>query len=194
MGNIFFVTIVLIFCFLMITEGFLWHKSLRKKNVVKREKEWKKSSDSEIHMPEDLYWCKQWEHKWHGRFETCVSDLIEDGGLLQIHCIAIEHMRADSWLVRGCATGDFQKKIREAIHAFQVEMGFPRDWYDMDDSEFYAHIWYYNPDGSHWSGADDIPMRIAITFHRPIKVEEKAFQFLQQQIYEILWETLDNRR
>jgi hypothetical protein len=63
MENIFFVIIVLIFCFLMISEGFIWHKSLRKKNVVKREKQREKSSDSEIHMPEDLYWCKQWEHK-----------------------------------------------------------------------------------------------------------------------------------
>lgn len=185
----------------MITEGFLWHKSLWKKNALKREKkmtkkkekQWKKSCDGEIHMTEDLYWCKQWEHKWHGRFETCVSDLIEEGSFLQIHCIAIEHMRADSWLVRGCAMGNFQKKIREVIHTFQVKMGLPHDWDDMNESKLHAHIWYFNPDGSHWGGTDNIPMRITFTFHRPIKVEEEAFQLLQQQIYEILWEVLDNR-
>lgn len=200
MGIIFSKTIVLIFCFLMITEGFLWHKSLWKKNAVKREKkmtkkkeeQWEKSCDGEIHMTEDLYWCKQWEYKWHGRFETCVSDLIEERSLLQIHCIAIEHMRADSWLVRGFDTADFQKKIRKVIYEFQVKMGIPHDWYDMDNSELQAHIWYYNPDGSSWNSADDIPMRIAITFHRPIKVEEEAFKMLHQQIYEILWEVLDN--
>jgi len=35
-------------------------------------------------------------------------------------------------------------------------------------------------------------MRIAITFHCPNKVEKEAFDLLQQQIYEILWELLDN--
>lgn len=193
----FYITIVLIFCFLMITEGFLWHKRLWKKECLEKreenDKEKRKAMEKQIHMEEDLYWCKQWKHQWHGRFETCVSDLIEEGGLLQIHCIAIEHMRTDSWLVRGCDTTDFQKKIREVIHAFQVKMGFPRDWYDMDNSELQAHIWYYNPDGSDWSSADDIPMRVAITLHRPDKVEEEAFKLLQQQIYEILWEVLDNR-
>ena len=103
-------------------------------------------------------------------------------------CIAIEHERGDSWLVRGFNTSDFQKKIREAVHTFQVEMGFPQERYDMG-----THIWYYNPDGSSWHGVDDIPMRVAITFYHPDKVEEEAFRLLQQQIYEILWEVLDNR-
>ncbi len=104
MGNIFFIIIELIFCFLLVTEGFLWHKSLSKKKALKREKKItkknnvEKSCDGKIHMSEDLYWCKHWEHKWHGRFETCVSDYIEAGVLLQIHCIAIEHERGDSWL------------------------------------------------------------------------------------------------
>ena len=194
MGNIFFIIIELIFCFLLVTEGFLWHKSLSKKKALKREKKItkknnvEKSCDGKIHMSEDLYWCKHWEHKWHGRFETCVSDYIEAGVLLQTHCIAIEHERGDSWLVRGFNTSDFQKKIREAVHTFQVEMGFPQERYDMG-----THIWYYNPDGSSWHGVDDIPMRVAITFYHPDKVEEEAFRLLQQQIYEILWEVLDNR-
>ena len=159
MGNIFFIIIELIFCFLLVTEGFLWHKSLSKKKALKREKKItkknnvEKSCDGKIHMSEDLYWCKHWEHKWHGRFETCVSDYIEAGVLLQIHCIAIEHERGDIWLVRGFNTTDFQKKIREAVHTFQVEMGFPQERYDMG-----THIWYYNPDGSSWHGVDDIPI------------------------------------
>ena len=74
------------------------------------------------------------------------------------------------------------------VHTFQVEMGFPQERYDMG-----THIWYYNPDGSSWHGVDDIPMRVAITFYRPDKVEKEAFRLLQQQIYEILWEVLDNR-
>lgn len=54
-------------------------------------------------------------------------------------------------------------------------MEVPCDWNDIDNSELQAHIWHYNPDGSSWNGAEDIPMRIAITFHCPNKVEKEVF-------------------
>lgn len=38
MGNIFFIIIELIFCFLLVTEGFLWHKKfVEKESLEKRE-------------------------------------------------------------------------------------------------------------------------------------------------------------
>lgn len=49
-GEHIFIIIELIFCFLLVTEGFLWHKSLSKKKALKREKKITKKNNVENHV------------------------------------------------------------------------------------------------------------------------------------------------
>lgn len=132
-------------------------------------------------MDKKLYYCQYWKHQFYKKYRICVSDFVEDkigGELLQIHCVVIRNYK----VVRGFQTKDlfqFEKNIRDYIRAFIDRMGMR---YPEREEALTVKIWYYNPDGSDLK-TRDIPLRIAITFYRPKKIEDKEQTLLKEQIF-----------
>ena len=132
-------------------------------------------------MNKDLYYCQQWKHRLYEDYDICVSDFVDvrDGGvLLQIHCVVIHNNE----VVRGFRTENlfrFEKNIRAHIGAFIDRMGMVCPGRDETRD---VRLWYYNPDGSDLN-MSDIPLRIAITFYRPKKIEDKEQTLLKEQIF-----------
>lgn len=139
-------------------------------------------------MNNSLYYCQDWKHQFYKEYDICVSDFVEDrsgGGLLQIHCVVIHNNK----VVRGFHTKDllqFEKNIRAYIRAFIDRMGMRSP---EGEETFTVKMWYYNPDGSDLN-TNDIPLRIAITFYRPKKIEDKEQILLKKQIFTELCDLL----
>lgn len=133
-------------------------------------------------MNKDLYYCQQWKHQFYKDYDICVSDFVENrvgGALLQIHCVVIHNNE----VVRGFREKDlfrFEENIRAHIRAFIDKMGMV--YPERADEELTVKMWYYNPDGSNLN-TSDIPLRIAITFYRPKKIEDKEQTLLKEQIF-----------
>ena len=140
-------------------------------------------------MNERLYYCQDWKHQFYKDYDICVSDFVEDrsgGALLQIHCIAIRNNK----VVRGFHTKDllqFEKNIRAYIRTFIDRMGMR--YPERGAESLTIKMWYYNPDGSDLN-TSDIPLRIAITFYRPEKIEDKEKISLKEQIFTELCDLL----
>lgn len=139
-------------------------------------------------MNERLYYCEDWKHQFYKDYEICVSDFVESRGsaLLQIHCVVIRNNK----VVRGFHSKDllqFEKNIRAYIRAFIDRMGmcYPERW----EEGLTVKMWYYNPDDSDLN-TSDIPLRIAITFYRPKKIEDKEQILLKEQIFTELCDLL----
>ena len=144
-------------------------------------------------MNENLYYCREWKHKFYKEFDICVSDFAENirnrngGGLLQIHCVVIHNNK----VVRGLCTKDlsqFEKNVRMCVRMFIDTIGTDINYYDYDE----VRIWYYNSDDREFD-TNDIPLRLAITFHRPTKLNgnEKEIEELKVLIYNELYKLID---
>ena len=136
-------------------------------------------------MNKDLYYCKDWKHQFYKGYDICVSDFVESSGggvLLQIHCVVIR----DDKVVRVESVSEFQRNIINHIRAFIDKMGMCEPGRDETRD---VRIWYYTPDGSYWNKGE-IPLRIAITFYRPKKIEDKEQILLKEQIFKELCDLL----
>lgn len=136
-------------------------------------------------MSKDLYYCQQWKHRFYKDYDICVSDFVENevgGALLQIHCVVIHNNE----VVRVKDLFQFEHNIRVHIRAFIDRMGMV---YPGRDEARDVRLWYYNLDGSNLN-TNDIPLRIAITFYRPKKIEDKEQALLKEQIFTELCDLL----
>lgn len=139
-------------------------------------------------MNKGLYYCQDWKHQFYKDYDICVSDFVADrsgGALLQIHCVVIHNNK----VVRGFHTKDllqFEKNVRAYIRAFINKMGMQ---YPEREETLTVKIWYYNPDDTDLN-TSDIPLRIAITFFRPKKIEDNEQTLLKEQIFTELCDLL----
>ena len=138
-------------------------------------------------MREDLYYCKDWAHRQYKNCELCVSELIENGGLVQIHCLAMR----DGKVLRGYRASDmydFEHGAREHVRAFIKENGMRCP--ERKDEGLTVKIWWYEPDESKID-TQDICFRTAITFYRPEKIDTQSAESLIEQLYGELYKFID---
>lgn len=111
----------------------------------------------------------------NGSYDIVISDFIEYGALLQIHCSITQNDE----LVRGFCSKDltsFEQKIRS-----EIRMIFDR----LEDKKTDRTIkmWYSNSDGSSFSDTNDIPLKIIITFFKPSNMDDRTKEVLKQSLY-----------
>ena len=138
-------------------------------------------------MREDLYYCRDWEHRQYQGYELCVSELIEHHGLVQVHCLIMR----DGKVLRGYRASDlhdFGSDVRKLVRAFILENGMR--YPERKDEGLTVKVWWYTPDES---GIDtqDICFRTAITFYRPEKIDSKSAERLIEQLYDELYKFID---
>lgn len=138
-------------------------------------------------MRDDLYYCRDWEHRQYKGYELCVSELIENRVLMQVHCLIMQ----DGKVLRGYRSGDlydFQSDVRKLVKAFILENGmlYP----ERKDEVLDVKIWWYAPDESSID-TQDICFRTAITFYRPEKIDSKSAENLIEQLYHRLYKFID---
>ncbi|MDE6502459.1 MAG: hypothetical protein K2L10_10280 [Ruminococcus sp.] len=130
-------------------------------------------------MNDNLYYCKDWKHQSYKDYDICVSDFVEEptkGVLLQIHCLVTHNNKVVCRNMKDVV--GFEINVRHHVRTFMNKMGMTQP---ERDETFTVKMWYYTPDGSAFK--KDIPLRIAITFFRPIKIEDKEQQLLKEQIF-----------
>ncbi len=155
--------VVLLIVILIMTEGTLWHRSLRdkKKNLSDSTPPVFKVEKNYIPI-NDVY-------------DITISDFIEYGTLLQIQCSI---MQGDA-LVRGFCTRDllsFEQKIRS-----EIRMIF--DQLKDEETDRTIKIWYCNLDGSEFGDTDDIPLKVIITFYKPSNMNDKTKAIIKKSLY-----------
>lgn len=138
-------------------------------------------------MQEKLYYCRDWAHRAYKGCELCVSELIEHGGLVQIHCIAMH----DGKVLRGYKASelyDFERGVRDHVRAFIQENGmlYP----ERKDEGLDVKIWWYEPYDSRID-THDICFRTAITFYKPKKIDSESAERLIEQLYGELYKFID---
>ena len=130
-------------------------------------------------MNKDLYYCSAWKHQFYNNYDICVSDLIQYGGLLQIHCIAT----LNNEVVCGFSRKDlssFEKNIRAHVRKFIEKM--ETEYIKQANKDYTVKIWYYNLNDEDLN-TKDIPLRIAITFYQPRKIDNKEQEILKEHIF-----------
>lgn len=135
-------------------------------------------------MDKGLYYCSNWEHQFYKEYDVCVSDFVEHKDMIQIHGIAIKNGE----VVRGFSTDDlrgFEEKVRVSVRMF-IDKGGAADFYDART----VKIWYYDPDNRDFN-TDDIPLRFAITFFRPLNIDKEAKSMLKEQLLQTLFTQLE---
>lgn len=123
----------------------------------------------------------------YGDYAIHISDFIEDekGVLMQLHCRV---MQGDE-LVRGFCSADlfpFERKVRASMRGILDAM---RD--NRRDETKAIKIWYSNADGSPFSDTADIPLRITVTFYKPVNIDDSTRNSLKQCIYPYLQELME---
>ena len=134
-------------------------------------------------MDNELYYCSNWGHQFYKEYDVCISDFVEHMGMIQIHGIVIKNGN----VVRGFSADDlceFEEKVRTYIRMFIDKCGTD-DYYDART----VKIWYYTPDNRELD-TDDIPLRFAITFYRPLNVDKEIQSLLKEQLLHTLFEQL----
>lgn len=135
-------------------------------------------------MNKELYYCSAWIHQNYKEYDVCVSDFVEYKGMLQIHCIAMKNGE----VVRGFTTSGliaFEEKVRTYVRMFINKPGTD-GYYDA----LTVKMWYYNPDDREFD-TNDIPLRTAITFFRPLSIDKESQSMLKEQILKALFELLE---
>ena len=138
-------------------------------------------------MTEELYYCRDWVHRQYKGCELCVAELVENIGLVQIHCLAMR----DGKVMRGYRASDlydFEHNVRALVRAFIKENGMR--YPERKDETLTVKIWWYEPDGSEIV-TKDICFRTAITFYRPEKIDSKSAEGLIEQLYGELYKFID---
>ncbi len=118
-----------------------------------------------------------------GSYDISISDFIEHGSLLQIHCSITQQDE----LVRGFCSKDltsFEQKVRS-----EIRMVFDR----LEDKKTDRTIkmWYCNSDGSSFGDTNDIPLKIIITFFKPLNMDDRTKEVLKQSLYPHLQELVE---
>ncbi len=116
-------------------------------------------------MNENLYYCKDWKHQSYKDYDICVSDFLVTRNNKVVHCNIKDVL-------------EFEINVRHHVRTYMNKMGMTQP---ERDETFTVKMWYYTPDGSAFK--KDIPLRIAITFFRPIKIEDKEQILLKEQIF-----------
>ncbi|MCM1288308.1 MAG: hypothetical protein NC240_08350 [Clostridium sp.] len=159
--------VVLVIAILIMTEGILWHRSLRDRKRNKKKALTEQTPP--IFKVENNY------IPINDVYNITISDFIEYGTLLQIQCSITQGGK----LVRGFCTRDllsFEQKIRS-----EIRMIF--DQLEDENTDRTIKIWYSNQDGSDFGDTNDIPLRVIITFFKPSNMDDKTKELLKQCLY-----------
>ena len=167
--------VLVIFLLIIVFDIFVWLNS--KKNItIKNKKNIANRIPPTFEVKKNYIPIK-------GDYDIIISDFIEHGNLIQIQCSVMQNDE----LVRGFCTKDlipFEQKIRSEIY-----MIFNR--LEDKQSDRTIKIWYCNLDGSEFSDTNDIPLKIIITFFKPLNMDDETKKLLKQFLYQHLKDLIE---
>lgn len=117
-----------------------------------------------------------------GSCNIYISEYIEYGSLLQLHCSVTENGE----IVRGYCSKDltsFQVKVRGQIRKIFDQL-------EDVKTDRTIKMWYKNEDAGELD-TNDIPLKIIITFYKPEHFNDETGEILKQSLYPFLRELVE---